>query len=152
MSLQVLATRARPSPATIPPGQLRSRKSRPQAPVLKTSDVRAIAAQVLAESKDGSVSEIWRRNLEAIDRSARFSRDALRLFQNLQAKLGIRTARPIILPVDSQPFWHRGPHPFANYQSTVNLPGLADVVIIVWPHRHGRCVLFERFRSAGPVT
>src|SRR4029079_6525561 len=105
-------------------------KSEFPSPVLKTSDVRKIAAQALAASKDGRATESWRRELEAIDRSSRFSAAALRLSQELQAQLGVRPARPVLLPINNQPFWHRGPHPFANYQSTVRLPEAADVVVI----------------------
>src|SRR5262249_30122426 len=32
--------------------------------------------------------------------------------------------------LNSQPFWHRTPNPFANYQSTPELPRSADVVVI----------------------
>ena len=42
----------------------------------------------------------------------------------------MRTARPVLLPINNQPFWHRGPHPYANYQSTPSLPEAADVVVI----------------------
>jgi len=98
--------------------------------LLNANDVRAISAQALAASKQGRPTESWRRELETMDRSARFSRNASRIFQDLQARLGIPTVRPILLPMNSQPFWHRGPHTFANYQSTIRLPGVADVVII----------------------
>jgi hypothetical protein len=97
---------------------------------LNANDVRAISAQALAESKQGRLTESWRLELEAMDRSARFSRNALRIFQDLQAQLGIPTVRPILLPMNTEPFWHRGPHPFENYQSTMALPCVADVVII----------------------
>jgi hypothetical protein len=97
---------------------------------LNANDVRAISAQALAASKQGRPTETWRRELEAMDRSARFSKTALCIFQDLQAQLGIPTVRRILLPMNSQPFWHRGPHPFANYQSTIALPCAADVVII----------------------
>ena len=97
---------------------------------LNANDLRAISAQALAASKQGRPTETWRRELESMDRSARFSGNALRIFQVLQAQLGIPTVRPILLPMNSQPFWHRRPHPFANYQSTIALPGAADVVII----------------------
>ena len=97
---------------------------------LNANDLRAISAQALAASKQGRPTETWRRELESMDRSARFSGNALRIFQDLQAQLGIPTVRPILLPMNSQPFWHRRPHPFANYQSTIALPGAADVVII----------------------
>jgi glycine/D-amino acid oxidase-like deaminating enzyme/CRP-like cAMP-binding protein len=129
MSLQVVTTRRLPAMRDIPspPSHI---KSEFPSPVLKTSDVRKIAAQALAASKDGRATESWRRELEAIDRSSRFSATALRLFQELQAQLGVHTARPVLLPINNQPFWHRGPHPFANYQSTIRLPEAADVVVI----------------------
>jgi glycine/D-amino acid oxidase-like deaminating enzyme/CRP-like cAMP-binding protein len=97
---------------------------------LNANDVRAISGQALAVAKQGRLTESWRRELEAMDRSARFSRNALRIFQDLQAQLGIPAVRPILLPMNSEPFWHKGPHPFANYQSTITLPGSADVVIV----------------------
>src|SRR5262249_46635615 len=80
--------------------------------------VRAIAARALAESKGARASESWRRKLMALDRCARFSHEALRFFQNLQAQLGIPTSRPILLPLNIQPFWHRAHNPLVNYQST----------------------------------
>jgi glycine/D-amino acid oxidase-like deaminating enzyme/CRP-like cAMP-binding protein len=98
--------------------------------LLNANDVRAISAQALAASMQGRLPESWRRELEAMDRSATFSTNALRIFQDLQAQLGIPTQRPILLPMNSQPFWHRGSHPFANYQSTIALPCAADVAII----------------------
>ena len=80
MSLQVVTTRGLSLLQDIPvsPSPL---KSGFPSPVLKTSDVRKIAAQALAASKDGRATESWRRELEAIDRSTRFSTTALRLFQ-----------------------------------------------------------------------
>lgn len=95
-----------------------------------TSQMKAIADLALSECKGGPSTAKWRRRIEAIDRSGRFSREALLLFQNLQARLGISTTRPIALPIDDQPFWHRAQRPFANYQSTDELPNFADVVII----------------------
>ncbi|MGA8887442.1 MAG: hypothetical protein WCF47_16465 [Pseudolabrys sp.] len=79
--------------------------------------MKAIADQALMECKGGPATQKWRRQIEAIDRSGRFSRRALLLFQSLQARLGILTTRAIALPIDDQPFWHRAQHPFANYQS-----------------------------------
>jgi hypothetical protein len=97
---------------------------------LNANDVRAIAACALRDSKNGRASDHWRGQLEGIDRTACFSGSALRLFQDLQARLGLRTGRPILLPLSAQPFWHRMHHPFANYQSTASLSRAADVVII----------------------
>ena len=130
MSVQLATTdvlSSRGVPAVAPPWQ---RSNGGRARPLDANDVRMIAAQALAEAKDGRATESWRRRLEAIDRRARFSRTALRLFQDLQARLGVRSARPILLPINNQPFWHRTPNPFANYQSTASLPGTADVVVI----------------------
>ena len=107
---------------------LRSGTSRER--VFSADQVKAIASKALPESKGGPASEKWRRQIEAIDRSARFSREALLLFQDLQAQLGVSTTRPLLLPIDDQPFWHRTQHPFANFQSSNHLPSLADVVII----------------------
>jgi hypothetical protein len=98
--------------------------------VLDANEVRAIAAHALAQARDGRATERCGRELEAIDRTARFTDSALRLFQNLLARLGLRTVRPILLPLDNQPFWQRAPHPLANYQSTATPPTAADVVII----------------------
>jgi glycine/D-amino acid oxidase-like deaminating enzyme/CRP-like cAMP-binding protein len=98
--------------------------------VLNANDVRAIAACALRDAKNGRATDHWRGQLEGIDRTACFSSSALRLFQDLQARLGLRTGRPIPLPLNNQPFWHRTHHPFANYRSTASLPRAADVVII----------------------
>src|SRR5690349_7977101 len=97
---------------------------------LNANQMKAIAELALTECKGGPATQKWKRQIEAIDRSGRFSRDALFLLQNLQAKLGISTTRPIALPIDDRPFWHRGQHPFANYQSSEHLPEFAEVVIV----------------------
>jgi glycine/D-amino acid oxidase-like deaminating enzyme len=97
---------------------------------MEVADVRAIAERALAESKDGRPTENCRREIQAIDRSCRFSADALPLFQDLLARLGMATHRAILLPINDQPFWHRTEQKLANYQTTTNLPGTADVVVI----------------------
>src|SRR5262245_38564747 len=106
------------------------RSSADAGPVLDVNDVRAIAVRALAQARDGQATERCRRDLEALDRTARFTTSALRLFQDLQARLGLRTVRPILLPLNNRPFWQRADHPLANYQSTAALPPTADVVII----------------------
>jgi hypothetical protein len=63
--------------------------------VFDVNDVRAIAAHALAHTRDGRATERCRRELEAIDRTARFTCRAIRLFQDLLARLGVRTVRPI---------------------------------------------------------
>src|SRR6187200_2902794 len=97
---------------------------------LNAADVRAIAERALAAAQGKRATDRIRRELESIDRSCRFSTDALRLFQDLLARLGVATFRPIKLPLNDQPFWHRTPHTLANYQTTTSLPKVADVVVI----------------------
>ncbi len=99
-------------------------------PTLDVNDVNAIASRALAECKDGVATKKWRREINALDRSAVFSQEALCHFQDLQARLGLSTTRPILLPLDNQPFWHRTEQRFANYQSSENLPTVVDVAII----------------------
>ncbi len=97
---------------------------------LNAADVRAIAERALAAAQGGRATDTIRRELESIDRSCRFSTEALRLFQDLLARLGVATFRPIKLPLNDQPFWQRTPHPLANYQTTTSLPKVADIVVI----------------------
>jgi len=119
MSFQIVVGDARPAPRSAPQvGRPSLRHGRGRARVLDVNAVRTIAERALAEAKDGRASASWRRELQALDRSGRFSKEALRLFQDLQARLGVPTARAILLPLNGQPFWHRTPNPFANYQST----------------------------------
>ena len=97
---------------------------------LNATDVRAIAERALAAARGGRATDDIRRELKAIDRTCRFSKDALRLFQDLLGRLGVATFRSIELPLSDQPFWHRTTHTLANYQTTTNLPTVADVVVI----------------------
>jgi glycine/D-amino acid oxidase-like deaminating enzyme len=99
-------------------------------PKLDKTAVLAIAASALARADGTCASEDLRRELQAIDRACRFSFDALRLFQDLLGRLGVPTSRPLLLPLRSEPFWHRGAQPLANYRSSPKLPTTADVVII----------------------
>jgi hypothetical protein len=92
--------------------------------------MKVIAELALMECKGGHATAKWQRQIQSIDRSGRLSKEALLLLQQLQARLGIPTTRPIALPVDDQPFWHRTQRPFADYRSTEELPSWADVVII----------------------
>lgn len=107
-----------------------TRNGRRQARILDADEVRAIAERALAAEPNGRATRSTRRELKAIDRSCHFSLEALRLFQDLLARLGVATYRPIQLPINDQPFWHRTPHPLANYQTTISLPTVADVVVI----------------------
>ena len=92
--------------------------------------MKVIAELALMECKGGHATAKWQRQIQSIDRSGRLSKEALLLLQQLQARLGIPTTRPIALPVDDQPFWHRTQRPFADYRSAEELPSWADVVII----------------------
>src|SRR5262245_12947521 len=98
------------------------------APVLDVNDVRAIAARALARARNGQPTKRCRHELDAIDRAARFTRSALLLFQDLLARLGMRTVRPILLPLNNQPFWPSADQPFAKFQPPGDLPTTADVV------------------------
>ena len=97
---------------------------------LTTSDIRDLANRILPDGKQKVADAATRRKLQAIDRSFRFSPEAVLIFQDLLARLGVATARPIKLPINDVPFWQRTPNPFANYQSTPQLPAHADIVII----------------------
>ena len=74
--------------------RLRSQRKGGSERLLDAKDVRAISARALAASKQGRLTESWRHELEALDRSARFSKNALRIFQDLLAQLGMHSARP----------------------------------------------------------
>jgi hypothetical protein len=112
-----------------------SRNRRPlshsrQAQVLAVADVQTIVDQFLPVGQYAIAGEQTRRKLRAIDRSNRFSPEAQRLYQDLLARLGVKTAHTIELPLCDRPFWHRTPNPLANYQSDRRLPEGVDVVII----------------------
>jgi hypothetical protein len=92
--------------------------------------VRAIADRVLAQTRGGYAPESVRRELEAIDRSCEFSTGALGIFQDLLGRVGVATSRPVLLPLNAEPFWLREPGPFTNVRSSATLPAKADVVII----------------------
>lgn len=98
--------------------------------LLGAAEVRAFAERVLAGADGGRATEGIRLELSKIDRSCRFSTDGLRLFQDLLARLGVATHRPIRLPLDARPFWLRWPNPLANHQSTKEIPKVADIVVI----------------------
>ena len=101
-----------------------------QGGLLGVSEVRAIAERVPLAERGGRATARTRHELETIDRTGRFSADGLRLFQSLIARLGISTGRPIQLPLEAQPFWHRTPNPLANHQTTEILPSVTDIVVI----------------------
>ena len=84
--------------------------------------------QVIASGNRGY--ESIRRELRKIDRRRQFSEAARPLFQDLLARFGISTAKPISLPHDDQPFWSRFGNPLAGFRSHIKLPESADVVVI----------------------
>jgi glycine/D-amino acid oxidase-like deaminating enzyme len=101
-----------------------------QPKTLTVSDVETIAGQLLSTEESKMASERVRHKLQKLDRSCNFSPDALRLYQGILARVGVATHRPIELPIDTVPFWHRTDNPYANYQSDRTLPGEVDVVVI----------------------
>ena len=111
-----------------PPNGRRDRQDRP--PLLGTAEVRAIAGRVLGPAAGARATDAIRQQLATIDRAGRFSPDGVRLFQDLLARAGAATHRPIGLPLDDLPFWLRTPNPLANHQTTPKLPDTADLVII----------------------
>ena len=62
--------------------------------------------------------------------ASQFSRGARREWQSLVASLGAKTSLPIVTPPVAVPYWQKGPHPLANFQSRPHLPEEADVVIV----------------------
>jgi FAD dependent oxidoreductase len=83
-----------------------------------------------AEQVSDSGYDLLRRELRKIDERSQFSPGALSLFQDLLAKYGISTSRPIGLPRDDQPFWLRSGNPLAGFRTGPKLPEIADVVVI----------------------
>lgn len=73
---------------------------------------------------------IARRELRAIDRHYRFSREAWPIFQDLLGRFGIATRRPIVLPRDDMPFWFRFGYPLSGYRSRPTLPESVDVLVV----------------------
>ncbi len=99
---------------------------------LNLTRVRRIAEAILGRCKGGRwpATDDIRRELEAIDRVAEFSPAARAEFEQLLARVGVATHRPIGLPIDDQPYWFRHGHPLAGHRSRTELPVSADVVII----------------------
>lgn len=70
--------------------------------------------------------------LQAIDRAHGdgFDRKTTRRFQQLLGELGVKTHRPLDVPLARKPYWLMGKQPLANFQSKATLPERADVVIV----------------------
>ena len=99
---------------------------------LSVLDVRRVADAALSRARDthGRADAALARELRALESACEFSPLARAHLQQLLAQLGVVSALPIGLPLDSQPYWLRARHPLANYQSQPSLPSTADVVII----------------------
>lgn len=99
--------------------------------MLTAADVRRLAERVSRlTSGEGLTNDELRRELQAIDCGCTLSPVARDAFQDLLARAGIATVRPIRLPSSDQPFWFRHGHPLAYYQSRSELPQSAHIVVI----------------------
>jgi glycine/D-amino acid oxidase-like deaminating enzyme/CRP-like cAMP-binding protein len=97
------------------------------------ADVRALGQRLaMLEQQRGAVATRQHaiEPLQRLDREADLSTSARALFQDLLARWGVATTRPIGMPVNDVPYWLRGTRPFATYQSSPELPRAADVVVI----------------------
>jgi glycine/D-amino acid oxidase-like deaminating enzyme/CRP-like cAMP-binding protein len=113
--------------------QLRVSRQMRRAARLTATAVRSLTERLLGSSAGGTprrVSEAVARELQRIDRESDFTPAGRALFQDLLAWTGMSTIHPIRLPVNDEPFWFRGPHALANYQSRAELPSSCDVVVI----------------------
>ena len=100
---------------------------------LTAKSVQALAARLLGPgpvSTARRVSAAATRELEHLDQEADFTPGARALFQDLLAWTGLRTDHRIRLPLNDEPYWFRGTHALANYQSRPELPDTCDTVII----------------------
>jgi glycine/D-amino acid oxidase-like deaminating enzyme/CRP-like cAMP-binding protein len=100
---------------------------------LAASAVQALKLQLLGPGPIAAarrVSAAHARELEHLDREADFTPGARALFQDLLGWTGLRTSHPIRLPLNDEPYWFRGPHALANYQSRPELPATCDTLII----------------------
>jgi glycine/D-amino acid oxidase-like deaminating enzyme/CRP-like cAMP-binding protein len=106
-------------------------KWRPNGKQISIEDVRRLIPAIREAIQPGKsgIAHI-RRELEAIDRSCHFSRNARPLFQDLLAKFEKATSRSIVMPADASPFWMRSGNALAGFRSGTKLPRLADVVVI----------------------
>jgi FAD dependent oxidoreductase len=102
-----------------------------QARPISREQVRSLKAS-LAELLDrgGRASKQLATELQRTERECRFTSAARAEFQTLLGTLGLDSAFPIQIPVDSEPFWFHYAHPLRHYRSHAQLPPEADVVII----------------------
>jgi glycine/D-amino acid oxidase-like deaminating enzyme len=94
--------------------------------------VEALAQRLLGPDRGTArrVSDSAGRELQRLDRECDFTTSARAAFQDLLGWTGQSTIHPISLPANDQPFWFRGSHSLANYQSRPELPTTAGVVVI----------------------
>jgi glycine/D-amino acid oxidase-like deaminating enzyme/CRP-like cAMP-binding protein len=107
----------------------RARIQRGGAKRVTIAEVRNLIRRAERVSDNGGY-ELFRRELRRIDQDSQFSPGSWALFQDLLAKFGMSTSRPIGLPRDDQPFWSRSGNPLAGFRSHLRLPEIADVVVI----------------------
>ena len=89
------------------------------------------AAASLAD-RHGRVTQALQKALHYVETQLgrTFTRGARAIFADLVATVGGKLAGKIEMPRRRTPYWIKGPHPLANFQSTPALPAEADVVII----------------------
>jgi glycine/D-amino acid oxidase-like deaminating enzyme/CRP-like cAMP-binding protein len=98
---------------------------------LSVSAVRRLARDVLARYPNlGPAPASLAEELRALEGQSAFTPRAAVEFQQLLARLGVKSAMPICVPSNREPFWLREGHLLANYQSSREVPAEADVVII----------------------
>jgi glycine/D-amino acid oxidase-like deaminating enzyme len=89
---------------------------------------RVAAAAANHAGPDGRAGPELAADLQAL--SPRVTPAALPLLQDLCARLGVATDRPIELPLDDTPYWLRGAHPLAGRRSRARLDGVVDVLVV----------------------
>jgi glycine/D-amino acid oxidase-like deaminating enzyme/CRP-like cAMP-binding protein len=99
--------------------------------VIDAKASRTIAGLALAlGDRNGRADAVLSRLLRSIEQRRRFTRGGTAILHDAFARLGIATTKPIGLPLDDRPFWHRTPQPFAGFQSHPQLPHSVDVLVI----------------------
>lgn len=94
--------------------------------------IEAIAERLLGPARGTArrVSDSAARELQRLDRECDFTPSARAAFQDVLAWTGQATVYAIALPANDEPFWFRGSHSLANYQSRPELPLACDVLVI----------------------
>ncbi len=98
---------------------------------ISSKQVRKLKAAI-ANSLDssGHASKQLAAELQRIEKECRFTSAARAEFQTLLGALGLDSAFPIDVPVNSEPPWFQYAHPLKHYRSHAQLPAEADVVVI----------------------